>query len=247
MNPMKAFRTQFRALGRRELPSHVALDGRTYRLLRTLKHGPVAAVGLYERDGDRVVCKFHREAPFFGIPQAWLGRLMAAYEAAVLKRLSDLDGVPAFRGRPSPGVVAREFIPGRPLERHMRVGDDFFPRLFELLAHIHARGIAYVDLEKADNILLGEDGQPYLIDFQIAFYVPRRYLGETAPFRWWRKRLQQADLYHATKHYRRIRPDRLTEEQIAWSRKKPLFVRVANIIWRPYKKLMRLMLGKGSQ
>ena len=244
---MRIIRSQFKALGGRGLDPTIELQGRTYRLQRTLKHGPMTAVGLYARGSDRIVCKYHREAPFFGIPQSWLGRLMAGYEEAVLKRLSDLEGVPAFRGRPCPGAVARDFVPGMPLHRRTRVGDDFFPRLFALLKNIHDRGIAYVDLEKASNILLGDDGRPYLIDFQVAFYVPRKYLGEIAPLRWWRRRLQQADLYHATKHYRRIKREHLTKEQIARLRKKPLSVRVANVVWFPYKKLMRLMVGRGSQ
>ena len=36
------------------------------------------------------------------------------------------------------------------------------------LAEIHRRGMAYVDLEKCENVLVGDDGAPLLTDFGIA-------------------------------------------------------------------------------
>jgi RIO-like serine/threonine protein kinase len=145
---------------------------------------------------------------------------------------------------PSRTVVARDFIEGRPLHRRMKVSDDFFPLLMELLAGIHARGVAYVDLEKPENILVGDDGRPYLIDFQVAFHVPRRFLGETSLARLVRRRLQQSDDYHAMKHFRRVRPDLLTAGQIARSRRKPWPVRAGNLLVAPWKTFRRRVLGK---
>lgn len=237
------FRSQFRALGRRELPSTMELDGESYRLERAFKHGFMAAVGLYRGPGGRIVCKFHRSAGFFGVPLCWLGRMAAGHESRVLRRIGDLEGVPRFRGRPDPWTVARDFVPGRPIHRDTAVNDEFFPRFLRLLHEVHGRGVACVDLEKARNILLGEDGRPYLIDWQTAYFLPARFLGETTPARFVRGRLQRADTYHAMKHYRRMRPDRLTDEQIARTRRKPLSVRLGNAIVGPYKKLRRWLLA----
>jgi len=241
---MRAIRYQFRALGRHELPREVELCGRIYRLRDVLKHDFISAVGLYGHEGDRIVCKFHRQAAFFGVPLGGLGRLAASHECAVLGQLSDIEGVPALRGSPAPGVVARDFIPGKPLERGCRVDGEFFPRLLDLLAQVHSRGVAYVDLEKPQNILVGEDGRPYLIDFQAAFYVPRRFLGETSLLRYIRKSLQRADLYHVAKHWRRIMPGHLTHEQIARSRARPLCVTVGNGLTKPFKVVRRWLLRK---
>ena len=244
-DPMHSLiQSQFKALGPRDMPREIQLDGRIYRLEHRFKHSFMAAVGKYAREGEQLACKWHRKASFFGIPLCWLGKLGAAYEAAVLRQVDDLDGVPRFRGRPDPWSVAHEFVPGEPLHRDSRVSDDFFPRFLELLRKIHGRGIAYVDLEKARNILCGDDGRPYLIDFQTAFYVPRRLLGETTLCRFLRERLQRADLYHAMKHYRRVRPDRLTAEEIARTRQKPFSVRLGNTLVAPYKKLRRWLLAR---
>jgi serine/threonine protein kinase len=121
----------------------------------------------------------------------------------------------------------------------MEVGDRFFPEFLQLIRDIHSRGMAYVDLEKPENILVGSDGRPYLIDFQIAFYVPPKLLGETTLMRFLRKLLQRADMYHVMKHYRRVRPDQLTAEQMAYGRRRPLPVRMGNVLIAPWKKIAR--------
>jgi predicted Ser/Thr protein kinase len=166
---------------------------------------------------------------------------MARYEAAVLGHCQDLQGVPRLVPVDRPGVLAHEFVPGEPLHRNSRVDDEFFPRLFRLLGQIHKRGVAYVDLEKCENILVGEEGAPWLIDFQVAFYVPPRLGGETTLVRKVRGWLQRADIYHARKHLRRVRPDLLDAEAERRSRIKPWPVRLGNSLVAPYKKLRRYL------
>ena len=244
-NSMSSFvDSQFRALGREDLPSEVEMGGEVYRLKRRYKHGFMAAVGMYEGNGKQITCKWHRRASFFGIPLSWLGRLSVAYEKMVLRQVDDLEGVPRFCGQPDPWSITHVFVPGEPLHKDVAVDDRFFPRLLDLLERLHDRGIVYVDLEKTQNILRGDDGRPYLIDFQTAFYVPCKWLAETSFFRFLRERLQKADRYHAMKHFRRVRPDRLTAEEIARTRQKPFSVRLGNLLVAPYKKLRRLFFSK---
>jgi len=241
---MGFLRAQFQALGAASPPGTVVMDGAEWRLDTTFKHDFLSAVGLYRCGDDAITCKFYRQASFFGVPLAWLGRVLAAYEATVMRQVCDLEGVPAFRGHPRRTAVAREFVPGKPLLRNTAVGDDFFPALLRLLDHIHQRGIAYVDLEKGPNILVGEDGKPYLIDFQVAFYVPEKLLGQTELCRLFRRWLQRADDYHALKHYRRSRPDQLTPRQLAASRRRPGPVWLGNVIIAPWKGLRRRILRR---
>jgi len=236
--------SQFRALGKEDPPESVTLAGEVFRLEQVFKHTFATAVALYRQGARRVVCKFHRRAPFFGLPLAWQGRMWAAYEANVLRQVQDIPGVPRLRGMPEDTVVARDFVPGKPLNRRMRVRDEFFPQLLELLGRIHERGIAYVDLEKPENILLGADGRPYLIDFQVAFYMSDRAFGQTTVGRAIRTLLQRSDLYHAMKHFRRMRPDLLTNELWALGKVRPWTVRLANTLVAPFKKLRRWALGK---
>jgi hypothetical protein len=198
-----------RALGRAEPPAAVNVGARPFRHLTTFKHDSWAATALYEADdGIRIVCKFNRVEPVFGISMRWLGRWLARRERRMLDELADEPLVPAgcgdvyVSGRRARNCVAHAFVPGRPLVRHMPLDPAFFPMLEKLLQRVHRRGIAYVDLHKRENILVGEDGRPYLIDFQISLQLPRRGTAGTLL-----RLLQRCDAYHLAKHVRRGRLD----------------------------------------
>ena len=231
--------TQFKAIGRTRLPQTVRIEGKPYALEKCFEHKFVTGIGLYRHKAHRVVCKFHRQVSFAGFPLNWLGRLMATYEAANLRRCQGLEGIPKIREAERPGVVAHDYVPGHPLRTDRPVSDVFFRRLFELLDRIHCRDVAYIDLEKADNVLVGKDGRPYLIDFQIALRVPPALVRYCPPVRWALRRLQRSDHYHVMKHFRRVRPDLLSSHQIARSKRKPWLVRLANALAAPFRQIHR--------
>lgn len=241
---MAVLRNYLRALGTRELPETIRLEGGEYRRCRIFKHGSLSAVGMYERGGDRVVLKVYRRAPALILPVGWSGTLMSRYEATVMRQLHDLPGVPRLRCRYGDTGIVRDFVPGEPLTPEKQASRKFFRELFHLLREVHRRGMACVDLEKPENILLGEDGKPYLIDLQVAFYWPSRWGGDLAPVRWLRRQLQDADMYHARKHFRRVLADELSDKQLRYLRRRPWFVKLANRIHAPFKKLRRWLLGK---
>jgi hypothetical protein len=234
----------FRALGRGEPPDRVEIAGKHYKLVRVFKHDSWAATALYAGAGKEVVCKFNRIQPIGPMPMRWLGRFLARREADLLCRLGDLPNIPRWsgvvsvNGRVLPNAVAHDFIPGHPLGDHERVDDRFFPTLRALLATMHRRGIAYVDLHKRENILVGADGQPYLIDFQIGLAVPD----------WWPanhemvgavvRLAQHNDTYHLNKHVTRCRPDlRPPGPKI-----RPWTIRLHRMIGRPFRRLRRRLL-----
>jgi len=196
-----------RALGRADLPRDVRFGEGRFRHVQTLKHDFFAATGLYEGPSGRIIYKMGRTARLFGLPMSWLGRLSAQHEARMYQLLADVPGVPAFIGRLGPTGFAHACIEGRPLGKNDRVDDAFFPTLERLLAAVHAHDVAYVDLEKRENILIGDDGRPWLIDFQISWHVPANRGGRLPAARAVLRLLQQADLYHLAKHVRRQRPD----------------------------------------
>jgi hypothetical protein len=134
------------------------------------------------------------------------------------------------------------FVPGHPLGRRESVGDAFFDELFALVRALHARHIAYVDLNKRQNILVGDDGRPYLIDFQISLLLPPAGWQRWRLARWLLARFQQADCYHCLKHKRRLRPDQLTaDEQRAVARLSP-WIRLHRWIARPLTRFRRRTL-----
>ena len=122
--------------------------------------------------------------------------------------------------------------------------DDFFDRLRAGLVEVHGRGHAVIDLEKLDNVIVGDDGRPYLVDFQISWSWPERFGGRLAPMRWLMARLQQGDFYHLRKLQRRARPDQLTPEELAASRRRPWPVRLHGYVARPLILLRRRLLRR---
>jgi hypothetical protein len=217
----------------------VVLGGRTYRRTEVFKHDSWAATALYEGPAGRVVCKFNRTQPVFGLPMRWLGRWLAAREAAMLARCADLPNVPAPAGPVAAGgavlanAVAHDFIPGHPLAEGERVGDDFFPKLRRLLAELHRRGIAYVDLHKRENVIVGDDGEPYLIDFQISVRLPK-----SGPAGALLRIMQRGDDYHLAKHVARNRPDQAPAAGVGL----PWFIRLHRSFARPLRALRRRLL-----
>ena len=164
-----------RALGRETLPETLEVNGRLYTLLYTVKHDFFAATGFYETDnGHRVVLKVSRTTVYAGLPLLWMGKKLCEREMRFYRRLSDLPNVPALLGTHGPTGLIHDYVPGRPLSKDHPIPDGFFDRLVELMHQLHARDVAYVDTNKPENILLGEDGLPHLIDFQISFDLHRR-------------------------------------------------------------------------
>ncbi len=232
------------ALGRRSLPREIDVAGRRYVQRRIFKNDFFAVTALYEGEGGKVILKVHRQASFLLMPLGWVGRLLAGRERAAFERLCDLEGVPMLIGRWGPTGIVREYIEGHPLARGERVPDDFHPRLRRLIDSVHKRGIAYVDLEKRENVLVGDDGRPYLFDFQISWLWPRRWGGELWPARVLRSWLQEGDRYHLIKLQRRTRPDQLSPEALAASYRKPWYVRAHRLITWPFTWCRRRILNR---
>jgi predicted Ser/Thr protein kinase len=237
----------FRALGRHDPPLSITIGGRTLHRTVIFKHDSWAATAIYEAAGEKVVCKFNRQRRLGFIPMKWAGRYLARHEAHLLRLLAGLAQVPRLCGEVFvDGVVARHavahpYIEGHPLAEFERVGDDFFIILARLLDQLHALDIAYVDLHKRENIIVGDDGRPHLIDFQVSFALPRGPVTRFLPVRWWLRLLQRGDRYHLHKHMCRHRPDLLPSDQRDENRGRPWFHRALRCFGNPLRKLRRGM------
>lgn len=228
-----------------EVPARVAITGEPFRLRELYKHDSWAATGLYEGEasGRLAVCKFHRRQVIVGFWVSWTGLWMARHEAMLLDALADVPGVPrrcgevVIDGRADPYAVARWYIPGHPLRKKEAVDDAFFPRLEALLGEMHRRRIAYVDLHKRENIIVGEDGAPYLVDFQIGVM-----LGERWPMRAILGLLQRSDVYHFRKHWGNCRPDQSPAEYVDIRNRAPWWIRLHRRVAGPFREARRRYL-----
>ena len=236
----------FRALGADDPPREIEVGGQPYRRVEILKHDSWAATALYEGPTGRIVCKFNRRQSLFGLPMTWLGRRLALREARMLARLADLPQVPnlcgpvTFAGCMLPTAVAHEYIPGHPLRRGEVVRVDFFPKLRRLLSEMHRRQMAYVDLHKRENILVGDDGEPYLIDFQISLALTQRWPDTTTLVQMILRLLQRSDEYHLLKHQAKSCPDQADRKSL----QPPWWIRAHRLLAVPFREWRRRLLVK---
>ena len=234
-------RNDLYACGTVGLPKTAFIAGRQWALRRTYKHDFFAATGLYESLEDvadhippqRVVLKISRVQSFLGLPTAWFGRYLKNREYRFLQQLQSIDQVPQLVGEYGRNGFVYRYIEGWSLDEKPSLPDTFFDDLKGLLRRIHQSGMCYVDFNKRGNILIGSDGRPYLIDFQICM----------KPFRFWRKMLQREDFYHLLKHKRRLRPDLLTENEKAISLHRSPAIRVHRFLTIPLRTLRRRLLA----
>lgn len=226
------------------MPSSATCRGERYEHVKTFKHDFFAATGLYRGPGGLAVLKIGREHDLFGLPMRWVGAFLAAREIRLYTLMRDSPGVPPLIGPVGKTGLLHDFVLGHPLGRREQVSDTFFDELIGLIIDMHDRHIAYVDLNKRQNILMGEDGKPYLIDFQISLHMPPRGWGRLWPARWLLVRFQRADLYHCLKHKRRLRPDLLTPAEQARVERLSIWIRIHRVLTRPLTQLRRRTLKR---
>ena len=238
-----------RALGHAEPPETVEAQNQTWSRVRIYKHDAFAATALYrDESGEQIVVKFCRTSPAFGVPFAWLGRHLSNKEQRFHERLDGLSGVPdaidgiTANGQALPNAFGRVYVPGKPLQAGDTPDDAFFPDLAQLLDEVHARGVAIIDLNKADNIIVDLEGRPHLVDFQLSAMRGEGFPRGTRLGRRWFASHQRADRYHLTKHWLRLRPDQLANDPPDLDALRPLASKLLRRFWRPVILLRRRLL-----
>ena len=133
-----------------------------------------------------------------------LARLLARREQRALAVLDDLAAsgqVPRALGGDRRATL-RSWMDGQALQIARPRDPAYFEDARRLLRQLHRRGVTHNDLAKEPNLLVRLDGQPALIDFQLASVHRRR----SARFRM----MAREDLRHLLKHKRSYCPEQLT-------------------------------------
>ena len=101
----------------------------------------------------------------------FIGRFLIWRERKAYRRLKGVKGVPVLYGIVEGLALVLEEIQGRSIEgldREKKLPPQFFETLRGLLESVHRRGVCHCDLKRAANVLVGEDEQPYIIDWSAA-------------------------------------------------------------------------------
>ena len=161
-----------------------------------------------EIEGHAFMVKDVRRRNFF---LRWtLGLWLIQKEWKIYSRLKGLKGIPQPVERIDRFAFAMEYIPGKPILRGESLPSSFFPALEKVLREVHGRGVVHMDLRHKGNILVSEEGTPFLIDFNSSFSfrekgILRRILFPL--FRW-------VDYGGLLKLKQRASPSSMTPEEI---------------------------------
>jgi len=161
-----------------------------------------------------------------------LARYLARREFRALQALSDLPRVPKLLSWGN-GILERSWQPGLPLQLAEAQGPAYFAAAFRLLVQLHRRGVAHNDLAKEPNWLVDENGDPALIDFQLASIHKRR----SRRFRL----CAREDLRHLLKHKRTYCPQSLTPRELQILANPSAAAR----LWRATGKRIYLLITRG--
>ncbi len=167
-----------------------------------LKRDTFGAVLLCQQpDGDRFVARDLSVAKSWARP---LARWLMRREALALGALPDRFPAPRLLALSRDGLH-RTFVAGVPMYEARPRDIEYFRAARKLLHRLHRAGLTHNDLAKEPNWLVTDDGQPALVDFQLASVFRKRT---------WRFRQQaREDLRHLLKHKRTYLPDYLTQRE----------------------------------
>jgi len=139
-----------------------------------------------------------------------VARLLVRREREILRHLAGLPGIPRLLPCGEPLRVRTQYIPGRSINKFQpdELPAEVFRRLEALVKAMHDRRIVHLDLRQRKNVLIRDDGQPFLLDFANA--VRFRLRGGLA--RWTFDRLAAVDRSALLKYKNRYFPRLLTDE-----------------------------------
>jgi len=217
-----------------------AIEENTVDYYRTAS-GTRPDLRVVELDGRRLIVKdFRRSDRLFRV---LVGPILIRRELGALRKLAGVKGVPQIVGGIDRHALAMEHIPGRSLDAVERgtLNGGFYERLREVIDAIHSRGVAHCDLRSRGNVMLGEDGQPYIVDFAACVFRGR---GINPLIRWVFNQFVLADRNAVLLVKQRVSPELLTEEDKAALARGLPFERPAKFIGENVRRLTRRLLTR---
>lgn len=134
----------------------------------------------------------------------WVARKLLRREARALAVLDGTTGIPVLI-RVEQDTLDRSYIEGMPMQDGRPTDPHYFRAAARLLRQLHRQNVVHNDLAKEPNLLITNGEQPAIIDFQLAWFAPRR--GRLF------RLLAREDIRHLLKHKRTYCPQHLTRRE----------------------------------
>ena len=155
------------------LPALAALRTRPPLRLLPGRNATKADVSQHRAGAVAIALKDYGRRPF--LIRHTIGRLLVARESRALRALEGVHGVPAFLGRLGPDALATGWVEGATLAElaGRELDPSVFDRLDDVLARVHARGVALGDLHHRD-VIVGPGGEVVVVDLATAWALGPR-------------------------------------------------------------------------
>jgi hypothetical protein len=235
----------------RAYPKKISVQGKAFYFEKILKDDFFSVNVLYKDPEEvRWVLKLSDFRFFLGSLLKPLAMFFSWREYKIYKTLDGIEGIPTLGPRFGKRGYLHKFVEGRTLHELEQHGgalpDDFFPGLENIISQVHERRIFYLDLNKRGNIILGDDGRPYLIDFQVCLRIgKRRGLSGLIADRVFNGLIRE-DIYHLYKHKRYFQPHLMTQEELSRAKRTRFNEGLNRYVGSPYRKVKRLIYPHGS-
>ena len=154
------------------------------------------------RSGDDLIVR--RDARVASNTVKWIARMLLAREARALAVLAGMEGIPLLL-RVDRETLDRSYIDGLPMQEGKPTDPRYFRAAARLLRQIHRQNVVHNDLAKEPNLLITATQQAAIIDFQLAWFAPKR--GRLFRI------LAREDIRHLLKHKRTYCPEHLTRRE----------------------------------
>lgn len=152
----------------------------------------------------------------------FMGRRQIARERAAYLWLGDVEGVPRYLGAIDGHAIAVQWIPGAvqlgyppAAELRRERGPELYAQLERVVGRFHAAGLVHWDLRTRDNVVVGEDGRLFVLDFASAFRLRPGSGLHRALFR----RMQTIDISALLKWRRLLHAGPLSDDEQAFLRR----------------------------
>lgn len=98
------------------------------------------------------------------------GIFLAKREYRTLCKLRDIKNIPNAICMIDRYAFAMEYINGVAINNadKKKLSNDFYEKALKIINEIHKKKIVHVDLRSRGNIIVGDDSEPYIIDFAAA-------------------------------------------------------------------------------
>lgn len=140
-----------------------------------------------------------------------IGRFLIFREFKIINKLKGITGIPEDAFPVDEYSLAYRFIEGTNLRKAIsegrKISKNFFEKLEDTVRQIHKRGIVHLDLRNAENIIISQQDEPFIVDFQSALEL--RYFPLSLA-----NMLCNIDLAGIYKHWKKVDSTSMNEDRI---------------------------------